>query len=78
MKQSTLSYKLLKIQRNKYISALVVFTFLVTLAFFWLKEKRFELETQYKDELIKLGGGGSLERKYSTFSVEKEETPYSN
>ena len=43
LRKSTLSYQILKIQRNKYINFLVVFTFLITVAFFYIKQLRFEL-----------------------------------
>jgi large-conductance mechanosensitive channel len=54
LRKSTLSYQILKIHRNKYISFLVVFTFLTTVVFFWIKERRYEMEERYKEELAKL------------------------
>lgn len=42
------------IQRNKYINFLVIYTFAITVAFFWIKQHRYELEEKYKDQLTEL------------------------
>jgi L-cystine uptake protein TcyP (sodium:dicarboxylate symporter family) len=54
LRKSTLSYQILKIQRNKYINFLVIFTFAITVAFFWIKQQRYELEEKFKDQLATL------------------------
>ncbi len=41
MKKSTLSYQILQVQRNKYINFLIIFTYIVTVVFFWIKQKRY-------------------------------------
>ncbi len=37
------SYEIVRIQRNKYVSFVVIFTFIANLVYFWLKNKRYQL-----------------------------------
>jgi hypothetical protein len=44
MRRSRLSFEIIKLQRNKYVGFLVVFTFSATIIYFWIKNKRTALE----------------------------------
>jgi hypothetical protein len=48
-----LSYQVMKIQRNKYVSFLVVFTFAANMLYLWLKNKRYRMEELCQHELSK-------------------------
>lgn len=48
MRRERLSYQVIKIQRNKYVGFLVIFTFLSNMVYFWLKNKRYHLQQEYE------------------------------